>query len=235
MRLLCLPPAGGSGRALAAALRGVADTVPLELPGRGTRRHEQPHRSWQEATTDLADRVAEAVADGGEYALLGHSLGAALAYEIAHRLRATAPPAALVVIARNPPHRPPERTALHDEGASDRELFDAVVALGGVSPRAAGPLTYRTFLPVLRADLRLAADYRPSPPPVSSRLVVLHATGDALTSAASMPGWAAYTTGCLHLHEVPGDHFFVMRGDPAVGSLIAESLAHHDCGVARAS
>ena len=74
-----------------------AVTVPLELPGRGDRRHEQPYRSWQEATTDLADRVAEAVADGGEYALLGHSLGAALAYEIAHRLRA-APPAALSVV-----------------------------------------------------------------------------------------------------------------------------------------
>jgi surfactin synthase thioesterase subunit len=234
MRLLCLPPAGGSGRALAAALSGVADTVPLELPGRGARWREQPYRSWDEATTDLAARVVSAVADGAEYALLGHSLGAVLAYEIAHRLPAR-PPAALVVVARNPPHRPPERTALHDEGASDRELFDAVVALGGASPRAAGPLTYRTFLPVLRADLRLAAGYRPSPPPVSSRLVVLYAGQDALTSASAMPGWAAYTTGCVHLHEVPGDHFFVLRGDPVVGSLIAESLAHRDCGAAQAS
>ncbi|HKN97418.1 MAG TPA: alpha/beta fold hydrolase [Pseudonocardiaceae bacterium] len=234
MRLFCLPPAGGSGRALAAALSGVADTVPLELPGRGARWQEQPYRSWDEATTDLAGRLARAVAGGGEYALLGHSLGAVLAYEIAHRLRAR-PPAVLVVVARNPPHRPPERTALHDEGASDRELFDAVVALGGASPRAAGPLTYRTFLPVLRADLRLAAGYRPSPPPVASRLVVLYAGQDALTSAESMPGWADYTTGCVHLHEVPGDHFFVMREDPAVRSLIAGSLAHHECGAARAS
>jgi surfactin synthase thioesterase subunit len=234
MRVFCLPPAGGSGRALAAALCDVGDTVPLELPGRGARWQERPYRSWDQAVTDLADRLGAEVGDGGEYALLGHSLGAVLGYEIAHRLRAR-PPAALVVVARNPPHRPPERTTLHNTAASDEELFQAVVALGGASPRAAGPLTYRTFLPVLRADLRLAADYRPTPPSVSSRLVVLHATDDALTSAESMPDWAAYTTGCTHLYEVPGDHFFVLRRDPALAALIADALAHGDCDVARAS
>jgi surfactin synthase thioesterase subunit len=241
MRLFCLPHAGGSAvrlvRVLAPRLAEVGvEAVPVELPGRGGRWREPAYGGWAHAVRDLADRVAEAL-DDRPYALFGHSVGALLAYEVAQRLRdrGLRDPALLVVAARNPPHLPPSAVSVAAEEQSDEDLFGSLVALGGASPRAAGPLTYQAFLPALRDDLALARRYLPrlDRPPLDCRLIALSGRDDPLTSPAAMTQWARCGTGA-ELHTVPGGHFFVLdqrHGAAEVAGIICRSARSTTAGL----
>jgi len=229
MRLFCLPHAGGSARRLArvldARLTG-AEVLPLEPAGRGRRWREHFYAGWNEATLDLVQRLTADLGDGEPYGLLGHSVGALFAYEVAVGLaeRAVPPPGLLVVCGRNPPHHPPQATLWHATDLPDEELFAVLVRLGGASPRAAGPLTYHTFLSGLRNDLRLAATY-PSRAlaPLTVPVVALYGRDDPLTSGPLMPEWGHYTTAAFAVHECRGGHFFPLdRADE-----VAEAIEQH--------
>lgn len=231
MRLFCLPHAGGSAVRMARVLgprladEGI-DAVPVELPGRGARWREPAYPGWPAAVRDLTDRV-ERELDERPYGILGHSVGALLAYEVAQRLRdrGARDPLLLAVAARNPPHLPPSAVSVHAADQTDEELFAALVALGGASPRAAGPLTYRAFLPVLRADLALARRYVPrvDRPPLDCPVLALSGRDDPLTTAAAMASWRGYGTGAA-LHTVAGGHFFV--SDPGGATVVARRIGY---------
>ncbi|MFJ2115719.1 thioesterase II family protein, partial [Streptomyces sp. NPDC087850] len=89
VQLLCLPYAGAGASVYGpwSALAGDAlEVVPLQLPGRERLIDEDPYRSVPEAVEGLLGQVRERAR--GRVALFGHSLGAVLAYELAHRLAA---------------------------------------------------------------------------------------------------------------------------------------------------
>ncbi|MER6984150.1 thioesterase, partial [Streptomyces carpinensis] len=80
---------------------------------------------------------------------------------------------------------------------------------------APGGLWYRSVLPLLRDDLRLAAALRAAaggPLPVPVLAVGGHS--DPVVGPAALDDWARWTTGRLLRRTVPGDHFFV-RGPHA--------------------
>lgn len=230
MKLFCLAHAGGSAPRLARAIGSRLDidsgihAVPLELSGRGGRWDEPQYRGWPDAVHDLTERVLRQL-DGAAYALLGHSVGALLAYELGQRLRELGlpQPRFLVVAGRNPPHLPPDVPSRVTD-LPDEELFATLVSLGGVSPRAAGPLTYRTFLPALRSDLRLAHTYVPrvDRPRLQTEMLVLYGRQDRLTSGSVMAQWSRYTAGRFELQAFSGDHFFVLSRAAEVSPVIEQ-------------
>ncbi|WP_190125358.1 thioesterase II family protein [Streptomyces inusitatus] len=232
MRIFCLPHAGGSAARLAATLAPWIEGArpePLEPSGRGERWREPPCPDWPTACHDLAERLTALTGSGEPYGLLGHSLGALYAHELAVRAQDRArPPALLIVTGRRPPHeslRAVPHTAELPE-LSDEELYARVVALGGAPARGAGPLTYRMFLPVLRGDLRIADAYRPVPQkPLSCPLLALHGTDDPLAPGGPMRGWRGRTTGEFALRQVPGGHFFPYRAPAGTGAAVGRFLA----------
>jgi surfactin synthase thioesterase subunit len=76
---------------------------PMEMPGRGSRLLDPLPTEWNRLVTGLALSIADEISR--PYALFGHSLGALVAFEVAHRLRASGlPPAcALIVSAAQAP------------------------------------------------------------------------------------------------------------------------------------
>src|SRR5688572_9848315 len=87
LRLYCLPYAGSSASVYVRWKRRLPawiEVVPVELPGRG-RRIGEP---LQTTVAGVLDRIASDVRPepGQPFALFGHSLGAILAFELAHRL-----------------------------------------------------------------------------------------------------------------------------------------------------
>ncbi|MFF0794616.1 thioesterase II family protein [Streptomyces spiralis] len=192
-------------------------TVPVPLPGRGARRRE-PRATSREALLDaLLGPLAEQAADGRPYVLYGHSLGGIVAYTLARALvdRGLPAPACLAVGASPPPHIAPP---CHDDDLSDERLLRFVTGLGtapGGVLAAPGSLWYRSVLPLLRDDLRLAAALRAAagaPLPVPVLAVGSHS--DPVVGPEALDGWARWTTGRLVRRTVPGDHFFV-RGPHA--------------------
>src|SRR5262245_15655004 len=94
MRLFCFPFAGGTASSFFDWRQRCADGVevhPVEYPGRGRRWSETP----AETTEVLADTLAGELRTRAEgpYAVLGHSFGALVAFEVASRLRRAGGPA----------------------------------------------------------------------------------------------------------------------------------------------
>jgi pyochelin biosynthetic protein PchC len=150
--LLRLPYAGGSATyfwPFAQALAPQVEVLAAQYPGRQERHHEPFIKTMDE----LADRVTDAVAPviDRPLAIFGHSMGAALGYEVARRLAASGldPPLLLVSGRRAPTAVRCERP--HEAG--ERELLEEVSKLGGTSPTL-----LRTPIAALTGDSDLKAD-----------------------------------------------------------------------------
>lgn len=212
LTLFCLAHAGGSAqpfRRWNAVLSGGARVVPLELPGHGIRFHEPVLDTLDLMVAELL-RAVRAGAPA-RYAIFGHSLGALLGYELARALVAAghAPPEALLVAARNGPAEPLSHRPIH--ALPDQAFIAALERLGGMPQSVVDqPGLTRAYLPVLRADLRVAETYaRRSGPPGDFPIAAFAGRRDPLTDPQAMLGWARETTATFDLALVPGGHFFL--------------------------
>ncbi|MCF3131678.1 thioesterase II family protein [Streptomyces olivochromogenes] len=212
-QLFCLPHAGGSSAGFAPWSRHVASHVrvrPVELPGRGTRWDEPPPDRLATLVVDLATRI-RAEADG-PYLLYGHSFGALLAYELAHALRPSlGEPAALLVSGRNGPGVSHPSIPLY--GLPRDRLLEQLRELDGVPIALLDkPDLIDPFLPVLRADARLAELYRRGRHPVLSCPVrALAGESDPLVDPAGLHRWSEETTADCLVEIVPAGHMLASR------------------------
>lgn len=227
VRVFCAPYAGGSASIFARwrqEAEARLDIVALEPPGRGTRAREQPYERLAPLAASLADAI-EPYTDE-PYALFGHSMGAAVSFEVARELRRRgAPlPAHLFVSARRGPrialrHRPLHRL-------DDERLVEELAKLNGTPPAvlAEGTLL-AAMLPVIRADLAVAeaTPFRDEPP-LACPITALGGRQDRVT-VADLQDWAAETTAGFSLEMLDGDHFFLNDERPAMLRIIAERLA----------
>jgi pyochelin biosynthetic protein PchC len=229
-RLLVFPHAGGSAsyyfpfvRALAAGV----DVIAVQYPGRQERHQEPPVGDIQE----LASLVTAALADGGLHdlplALFGHSMGALVAYETAHRLADLGVQVRRLLVSgcRGPSVRndhPPVHTR-DDDG-----LVAVLRAMGGTDDELlADPAFRRLTLPALRADYRAVETYRyRRRPKLTMPVTALIGDSDPRVSVTVAREWAASTTGAFALRVFPGGHFYL--SDPgqqaAVIALLRDEL-----------
>ncbi|MFF4761612.1 thioesterase II family protein [Streptomyces sp. NPDC001292] len=234
-QLFCLPHAGGSAAGFAPWKRRIASHArvhPVELPGRGTRWGEPLPDRLTTLVGDLAARIS-AEADG-PYVLYGHSFGALLAYELAHALRPVlGEPAALLVSGRNGPGVAHPQLPLY--GLPKDRLIEQLRRLDG-APRAllGNPDLIDPFLPVLRADARLAELYRRGRHPVlSCPIRALAGETDPLADPAGLRRWEEETTGGCEVETIRGGH--MLTGNPDYLEWVRRTLgglaAHSTLGV----
>jgi surfactin synthase thioesterase subunit len=217
--VVCLPPSGaglGYFRNWPTRLHGLR-LVPLALPGR-----EQSFR--QPAPTTMADAVAGlrrrlAAVDAGQVVVYGHSLGAALAFELARAERGRV--TALVVSARQPSDEP--STVVGAVPSRPRELVPLMRRLGAV-PEAvfANPDLFGIVARAFRADLRLSLAYRwDGADPLTVPVTAVAYAGDTVVPPAAMAGWSRATSGPCELRVLPGDHGTPAAGPGPLGDLLA--------------
>ena len=109
LRLFCFPYAGGASEIYRRWQRWFPEQIDLclvHLPGRGKRLKEQAFTQTIPLVKAIADRMAPET--DVPYALYGHSMGATIAFELAHELirRGCASPQHLFVSGRRAPQCP---------------------------------------------------------------------------------------------------------------------------------
>lgn len=226
MRLYCLPHSGGS----AGEFLVWSDDLPdcevwgAQPPGRGARLDEDPFTAMPDLVRAMADEM-ELVAP---YALFGHSLGAAAAYELvlALRERGRVLPERLYVSAHEAPHLHRRDASLL--GLDDLELLDELERQFGPLPDELreDPEWRELVLEGLRADLRIVATYQATraqalPCPV----VAMGGTGDPSVDPVQLAAWSAYTTGGFELRMFEGNHYYFREHQHDILRLFAADLA----------
>ncbi|MFC7266193.1 thioesterase II family protein [Streptomyces lutosisoli] len=222
--LLCLPHAGGAARAFAgleAALPRAARMTLLELPGHGSRMAEPLREDFGAVMEDLIRGSAPHTT--GQYVLLGHSMGAAFAYEMGRYWSALGrPPAGVVVVGRNGPTARRTLPDLHTLSAP--AFLESVRRLGGTPPQLfEHPELVKLFTPVLRADFTISETYTPLPgPPLACPLWVCAGVDDPMVDDPGLRDWEDHGAGDVAIEWLPGNHFLL--DDPAFHAYVAGVL-----------
>lgn len=208
-RLVCFPYAGGAATAFHAWRVGdEVEVIALALPGRSFRLREPPIRDPEVLVEAIC---AELAALEGPLVFYGHSMGALIAWETAHRLIAAGRRdlTGLVVAARGAPDSPRlvESLTAHD----DRSLVRALHRIYGADTTVLeDPDLAAMVLPALRADLTVHETWRAVPrPPLALRMLALGGTADGAAPPGAIEGWRAFTTGPFEARFLTAGHFFL--------------------------
>jgi surfactin synthase thioesterase subunit len=215
MRLFCFPHAGGGTAAYyrwQAVVPPEIEILPLRLPGRENRLTDPPYADVVELARDVANAISEA--GNQPFALLGHSLGAYVAWESACQLRKSsgASPRLVIVSAAQAPHLVQKGTPI--SRLADREFVDEMVRrYDGIPPAFRDdPQLLAALLPPLRADVRMWEQYIPSAcPPLDCEMMALGGADDARVPMSGLQGWRDYTTNRFSARVFPGGHFYLFR------------------------
>jgi surfactin synthase thioesterase subunit len=235
VRLFCFSHAGGGASAFRSWLGAAGSEIaicPVQLPGRETRFGDRPIDDMEE----LVDRLVEILLPfmDSPFALLGHSMGGFVAYELAAAVEARAGLVArsLVASSATAPHlgvRARERIS----ELPDAELVQALDARYEGIPREIRdqPEHLAVFLPLLRGDLRLLENY--APPRRASLGCPIHGfrgTEDRGVSPEELAGWADYTRAGFTATELAGGHFAAFA-HPGLAERLSGLLAAHAADV----
>ena len=218
LRLFCFPHAGGGVAAFngwSQRLPASALVVPMRSPGRNTMAEHV------EALAELVERHIDT-----PFAFFGHSMGAAVAFEIARLLRrGGAPLPRLLVVsgARAPQFRrnhtpPPE--------PSEEQFIKELRRLQGVPPEVLdNPEMLRLVLPGLRADAALYRNYvYCDEPPLDCAIRAYGGTADPNVRREHLEGWGEQTTRSFRVRLFPSGHFFPQTCRLEVLAALSEDL-----------
>ncbi len=212
LRLFCFPSAGGG----TSSFRGWSESLPPEvlicpvrLPGRESRLSAPPFRSMETLIAALGKAIEPYLPQ--PYAFFGHSMGAAIAFELSRHLRRRGGPlpAGLFVSGARAPqfrlgHVPAPEPA-------DEEFLDELRRLEGV-PAAIleNRELLQVILPALRADTELYRNYvYVEEPPLACPIRAYGGAGDPNVKPEHLAAWGSQTTAGFSLRTFDGGHFFV--------------------------
>ncbi|MCX5138304.1 MULTISPECIES: thioesterase II family protein [unclassified Streptomyces] len=225
--LLCVPFAGAGPsffhpwRELSAGRWRVTS---VELPGRERRILDTPYRNVVEAAKGSIDDIVADLGEGTSTVLFGHSLGAVLAYELAHLLTHRGVHVERLVVSGSPgPWTQRERRAT---GLPDEEFLARVEEFAGFRHEALDhPEMRELILPVLQADCEMHENYVPSTDtPLAVPVCSLRGAWDGLVTAAEARQWQDATTAGFTYAEFPGDHMYLVdHGRDILDTITAQS------------
>lgn len=224
--IFLLPYGGGSAASYRSYVnrfpRDTGRVVPVEIPGRGKRSHEEFAKSIQECA---ALALEEIDTESEPYIVHGHCMGALLAFEAIKLIEASGKPLPIFMLAsgRNAP-RHINDWLLRVPEMDDRSLFKELQELGGI-PRGLSFAMAQHFLTVLRNDQAMIRDYDPGETRISVPILAFAATDDKMTNAAGLADWEDYTSKSLSIEWLDGQHYSLL-GQPDRVALSIEELCN---------
>src|SRR5580658_633238 len=232
LRLFCFPYAGGSPalfKSWERSLPAGVSVCSVQLPGRWSRMNEPPFTDID----SLIDSLVQAIVLWLDrpFVFFGHSMGAMVAFELVHRLRADGRPLPkhLLVSGRRAPQIPNDKLKLHTLPQDD--LIRELRTLNGTPPELLADRSFMALLlPVLRADLAVCETYRYRPHvPLDIPITAFGGADDCEVSLERLSAWREQTVARFQHFILPGDHFFIQSSEealiPAINREVSNILA----------
>ncbi|WP_171013974.1 alpha/beta fold hydrolase [Chitinivorax sp. B] len=223
--------AGGNGMVFQPLAQPLTDAVSLAefvMPGRGRRIRDAQDGTLQ----DICHEAVQAILPmGTSPILLGYSLGALLAYEVALMLtEAGMPPKALLVCAMNAPHQLPPAKDVHRMTLP--ALQQHLATMGGTPAEILADLELLAcFAKPIQHDYRLIETYRPQARPLlTCPIEVLAGELDPETDLGGIAAWQSLTLGPCRQHWLPAGHFFIHSHLLQMADLLRSAISracHH--------
>lgn len=226
IHLYCLPYAGAGGGIFARWQEAFTDDVvihPLVLPGRERRVFEKPHVAMRELICDLVTDLSKTAIQ--RFALLGHSFGALVAFELARTLSGSGrEPECLFILGAAAPSELPFGHQVSN--LSDEQFLAYLHRQNEKSQELlSNPELLAIILPALRADFLVLENYRyQKGPPLKCNIVAFGGEKDAMVGEPGLRAWAAHTHGSYDLNMLAGGHFFISDCRKELLSLVRRRL-----------
>jgi medium-chain acyl-[acyl-carrier-protein] hydrolase len=224
MRMFCFPYAGGGAsifRGWAASLPADVEVCPVQFPGRESRLREQPFTRSEAMVAATADAL-QPVFDL-PFVFFGHSMGAAVGFELTRELRRRGwpQPLQLFVSGRRAPHLPPREEPIY--ALPEPEFLIKLKELNGTPQEVLEhEELMRLLIPILRADFEVNETYTfAAEEPIDVGISALGGIGDEDVTREDVEAWKEHTRGRFRMRMLPGDHFFIHSAK----NLVLESVA----------
>jgi surfactin synthase thioesterase subunit len=218
-RLFWFPHAGGG-----TARRAFPAICPVRLPGREARIAEAPFERMESLVAALADAIRPYLAQ--PFGFFGHSMGAAVAFELARLLRRRGLPLPKLLVAsgaRAPQFRhnytpPPE--------PADEQFMEELQRLRGIPDELLDDAALmRAILPALRADAGLYRSYvYTEDAPLDCAIRAYGGAGDSNVRREHLEAWAEQTTASFAMRLFPGGHFYMQSAKVEFLAALAADL-----------
>lgn len=227
--LFCIPHAGGGASAYRNWAQALAPHVAVKLVqsrGRESRLREPPLTELATVLEDLY-RFVEPEATR-PFAFLGHSMGALLSLELAHKLRSETGrvPVHLFISACRGPSLAQLDT--HCSAWPQAEFVAEVMRrYGGFPSQVLADAEFMAaILPAMRADFAILERYRaPERPPLECPITLFAGRNDITTPQAALEDWRRQTSGRFSLVMLDAGHFYLQEKRAVMVSKILHSLS----------
>ncbi|ALM92275.1 MULTISPECIES: thioesterase II family protein [Alteromonas] len=229
-QLICFPCAGGNAsmfQSWADFLGADIELLGLHAPGRGARFAEPAFDNMDALVNCLLDEAD--VLERKPYILLGHSLGARVAYEFAKRATQLGYPAPLHFIASGSraPNGPKVSSPTHSLPSS--EFMNTILEMGGIPDEVRESQEMLHLLePTFRADFKIAEQYTSTAIPLDCPITAICGDEDYKVPEGLVKKWGSFTTSSWCVRCFSGGHFFINQNPhviPEISRLIVRCFA----------
>ena len=223
-RLFCFPHAGGGASVAPIDPLPAWNIARVRLPGRESRTAEAPFERMAALVTALADAIGHFL--DRPFAFFGHSMGAAIAFELTRELRRRGQPLPEILIAsgaRAPQFR---RNHVPPPPPSHEAFVEELRRLQGIPTELLdNPPLLRAILPALEADAALYRAYvYTEEQPLSCPIRAYGGTADPNVQQEHLAAWRQQTTASFAIREFPGGHFYLNAARQQLQRAIHEDL-----------
>lgn len=230
IKLFCIPYSGASATVYNIWKKYLSDNIelyPIELSAHGKRINEPLYENILQAIKDVVIRILKQLKKGEPYAILGHSMGALLAYEVYYKMTELGvhQPCHMFFSGRKAPQDQKEQTAFYK--APDDEFLKMVYIYGGTTPTIMQNDELRNlFLPILRSDFKITESYvwKERKAKIQCPITVTNGKSDTSVAHADMNHWKECTENVCSIYECYGDHFFLIQNPEKMTSIINKQL-----------
>ncbi|MCP9267475.1 thioesterase II family protein [Xenorhabdus sp. XENO-1] len=225
-QMVCFHHAGGTAEYFMPWKNGIADDTAIyavQLPGHGSRIQEPLLHDLHQ----MADQIAAACSflPARPTVFFGHSMGAALAFEVALRMQRQGKSiAGLYVSGRLPPHK---NTGTDFYRQSEETLLNKIISLQGADMDYRQPELKSLLVPIFRADFAAIETYqRRCEQRLNCPVIACIGEADSEVSVSDFRQWCQISSGTFELNVFSGGHFYLNDQRESLFDFLNQCLAN---------